>query len=95
MTKKANSEVAGEFIAYLHGQKLEVFKETHAIIGGTTRHEFLHIARRGQQEGSMSFHELCQRVQQWVLAMGITKSQTQVENIATIVWASVEKRTAA
>ena len=95
MTKKANSEIAGEFVAYLHGQKLEVFKETHVIIGGTTRHEFLHIGPRGQQEHSMSFHELCQQLRQWVQAMGIAKSQAQVDNIAKIVWSKIEERAAA
>ena len=94
MTKKANSEIADEFIAYLHGQKLEVFKETH-VIGETTRHEFLHITPPGQQESSMSFHELCQRLSQWVQATGITKSQAQVENIAKIVWSKIEERAAA
>ena len=95
MTKKANSEIAGEFIAYLHGQKLEVFKETHVIIGGTTRHEFLHIVPRGQQDSSLSFHELCQTLFQWVQASGITKSQAQVENIAKIVWSKIDERAAA
>jgi hypothetical protein len=94
MTKKANSEIADEFIAYLHGQKVELFKETH-VIGETTRHEFLHITPPGQQVGGVSFQELCQRLFQWVQATGIGKSQAQVENIAKIVWSKVEDRVAA
>ncbi len=94
MTKKANSEIADEFIAYLHGQKLQLFKETH-VIGETTRREFLHITPPGQQEGGVSFQELCQRLCQWVQATGIGKSQAQVENIAKIVWSKIEDRVAA
>ncbi len=94
MTKKANSEIAVEFIAYLHEQKLEVFKEIH-VIGETTRHEFLHITPPGQQESGLSFQDLCQRLFQWVQATGIDKSQAQVENIAKIVWSKIEGRAAA
>jgi hypothetical protein len=94
VTKKANSEIAVEFIGYLREQKLELFKETH-VIGETTRHEFLHIATPGQQESGMSFQDLCQRLFQWVQATGIGKSQAQVEHIAKIVWSKTEERTAA
>ena len=56
---------------------------------------FLYLTPPGQQEGSTSFHELCQRLFQWVQATGISKSQAQVENIAKIVWSKIEERAAA
>jgi hypothetical protein len=94
MSKKANSEIAAEFVAYLHGQGREVFKETRTI-GQTLQHEFLYIAPAGKQGESTTLHELCEKVAQWGQATGRTKSHAQVEHISSIIWSHAENRTSA
>lgn len=91
---KANAEIAAEYLDYLRQQKLEIFKETHAI-GESAHHEVLRIASHGQQASSMSYLDLCEQVVQWADAMGIAKSHAQVKNIAKIVWSKIDERAAA
>jgi len=94
MAKKANAEIAEDFIIFLRQQGLEVFKETHTV-GEVTRHEFLYIAPVGESGVNTSLHELGDRILPWLQASGITKSHAQIEHICRIVWSSAEDRTAA
>ena len=61
MSKMANSEIAEDFVTFLHGQGLDVFKETHTL-GEATRHEFLYIASAGEPGVNTSLHELGERL---------------------------------
>jgi hypothetical protein len=92
MARKANAEIAEDFIIFLHGQGLDVFKETHTL-GEATRHEFLYIAPVGESGVNTSLHELGSRLLLWLAANGITKSHQQVEHICGIVWSRAEDRT--
>jgi hypothetical protein len=92
MAKKANAEIAGDFIIFLRRQGLEVFKETHTL-GEATRHEFLYIAPVGEPGVNTSLHELGERILPWLQASGISKSHAQIEHICRIMWSSAEDRT--
>ena len=91
MSKKPNTEIAKDFIAYLHGQGLEVFKETHTL-SKALRHEFLYIAAAGEPGVNTSLHELGERLLPWLQANGISKSHAQLEHICQIVWSNAANR---